>query len=129
MVPGLGAWRPLLDVTLSDDPGSSELCLIDSGALEVRLSRDRALTEGLALPTDPNGPDIFTGGVRSQVYRTRHRLRVNIGTEVVAWTTGVCFCDPWPHPVGLLGQRGFFDAFDVQFFGRDRQFRCTSRRD
>ena len=31
----------------------------------------------------------------------------------------VCFCDPWPHPYGLLGLDGFLDRFDVLLQGRD----------
>lgn len=127
--PGLatGLEWPLLDVYL--DPGElvPQTCLVDSGAAGIRLSADLAVGAGVALPAEPNGPDVIAGGVRSQTYRMRIPLAVALGEELARWTAPVTFCQPWPHPFGLLGLDGFFDAFDVLLQGRDQRFACTAR--
>lgn len=129
--PGLagGAEWPLLDVYLDPEALVPQTCIVDSGAAGIRLSADLAAGAGVGLPAEPNGPDAIAGGVRSQTYRARVPLTVALGDDLVRWTAPVAFCRPWPHPFGLLGHEGFFDAFDVLLIGRDRRFACTARGD
>lgn len=122
-----GRRRPLLDVYL--DPGLvvPQTCLLDTGAAGVRLSAELARAVGVALPDAPNEPDLVVGAVRSQVFQVERRLTVQLDGTPVAWNASVSFCDPWPHPFGLLGLAGFFDTFDVLIQGRDHRFGLTAR--
>jgi len=120
-----GELRPLVDVHLTDDLTVVHICLADTGANGNRLSAALAGPYGVALPRDPTGPDLISGGVRSQTYEARVPFTIEVDDEPVTWVAPVTFCDPWPHPFGLLGQRGFFDAFDVLFQGRDKTFTLT----
>jgi hypothetical protein len=113
---------PLLDVYLDADSTVPQTCLLDTGAGGVRLSADLARALDIALPREPNAPDMVAGTVRSQVYMVEHALAFQTGDKAMSWTAVVSFCDPWPHPFGLLGRTGFFDAFDVLLQGRDRRF-------
>lgn len=128
-VPGDVGPRPLLDVFFSTDLSAPHLGLVDSGAVGIRFGVQHARWAGIELPVEPNGPDVIAGQVRSQTYTIRRPLWTALGRQMVYWQAHVTFCDPWPHPFALLGQRGFFDAFDVFFEGRDRQFRCIPRGD
>lgn len=129
--PGLvgGFEWPLLEVYLDPEALVPQTCLVDSGAAGIRLSAELAAGAGIALPAEPNGPDIIAGATRSQTFHARVSLALALGDELARWTAPVAFCDPWPHPFGLLGQHGFFDAFDVMIKGRDRRFACTVRGD
>jgi hypothetical protein len=119
--------RPLLDVYVDAQGTVPQTCLLDTGAAGVRLSAEIARAAGTALPEAPNAPDLIAGGVRSQTYRVQHRLSVELDGAAVSWTAPVSFCDPWPHPFGLLGLAGFFDVFDVLLQGLDRRFDLTRR--
>lgn len=119
--------RPLLDVYLDAARLVPQTCLVDTGAAAIRLSAELARAAGVALPPEPNRPDIVVGAVRSQVVASTVELALELGEGTVTWTTEATFCDPWPHPFGLLGLRGFFDAFDVDFRGRDEAFSLTVR--
>ncbi len=128
-VPGTsgGRPRPLLEVYV--DPGRLVplTCLVDTGAAGIRLSAELARAIGVPLPGAPTAPDVIVGGTRSQVFEVRRRLSVMVDGRPLAWDALVSFCDPWPHPFGLLGQTGFFDAFDVLIQGRERRFELTAR--
>lgn len=117
--------RPILDVYFADDLVMPYPCLVDSGALAIRLSAPLARTEGIRLPSEPTSRDVIAGDVRSHSYEMRLPLTIELDGEPVTWIAPVTFCDPWPHPFGLLGQRGFFDAFDVLFQGRRKTFALT----
>ena len=119
--------RPLLDVYLDPERVVPQTCQLDTGAAGVRMSAELARAVGVALPDTPNEPDLIVGAVRSQVFRVRRRLSVELDGVPVAWTAPVSFCDPWPHPFGLLGLAGFFDAFDVLVQGREQEFELTAR--
>ena len=129
-VPGRarGAPRPLLDIYFEATMTAAQTSLLDTGAAGVRLSAELARALGVELPDAPNAPDVIAGGVRSHAYRLqRQQLAVELGGTLVKWTAPVTFCDPWPHPFGLLGLAGFFDSFDVLFQGRDNRFDITGR--
>ena len=119
--------RPLLDVYLDEARTIAQIALLDTGAGGIRLSAAIARAAGIVLPDEPDKKDVIAGGVRSHVFSVEHRLHVEVGGEVVSWTVDVAFCDPWPHPFGLLGLAGFFDAFDVRIQGRDGRFELTRR--
>lgn len=121
------AYRPLLDVYLDVTPPIPQTCLIDTGAGGIRLSAALGRAAGIALPDDPTGPDVIAGAVRSQVFSLSHRLTLQLDDGVVSWDAIVSFCDPWPHPFGLLGHSGFLDVFDVLMQARYRRFTLTAR--
>jgi hypothetical protein len=119
--------RPLLDVYLDPAHLIPQTCLVDPGAAGIRLSADLARAAGVALPGQPNRPDVIVGATRSRVYSAETELALLLPDGPVTWTAEVACCDPWPHPFGLLGLRGFFDAFDVVIRGRDEAFSLTPR--
>ncbi len=118
---GTAVLRPLVDVLIGP-VGIPHTCLIDSGAIGIRMSRDLALGAGLVLATEPNAGDIQIAGIRSQVYAATVDLRLRVDGAELDWRAEVAFCDPWPHPFGLLGTRGFFDALAVSFQPRPLGF-------
>lgn len=119
--------RPLLDVYLDAEHRIPQTCLVDTGTAGIRLSADLVRAAGVALPAQPNRPDVIVGATRSQVYAAETELTLLLPDGPVGWTAEVACCDPWPHPFGLLGLRGFFDAFDVVIRGRDETFSLTPR--
>lgn len=119
------ALRPLLDVFLHEDLVAPYRCLVDSGAGGIRMAAGLARGLGIELPAEPTGADVIAGAVRSQTYEIDVPLTTEIDVAMVTWMAPVTFCDPWPHPFGLLGQRGFLDAFDVLFEGRRKTFTLT----
>jgi hypothetical protein len=120
-----GLPRPLLDVYLDESLAIPQTCLIDTGAAGVRLSAELARAMGIALPEEPNGGDVVAGGVRSQAFGVDHELRLELEGQVLAWRAPVTFCDPWPHPFGLLGLDGFLDRFDLTLRGADLTFEIS----
>ncbi|HWT94183.1 MAG TPA: hypothetical protein VN238_14350 [Solirubrobacteraceae bacterium] len=118
---------PLLDVYVDRAMTIPQTSLLDTGARGVRLSAEIARAVGVELPAEPNAPDVIVGGVRSQVHLVSHRLSVELDGRPVTWDAEVAFCAPWPHPFGLLGMTGFFDAFDLVLQGRDERFALTPR--
>jgi hypothetical protein len=122
--PTLGASErlPLLDVFLTADCAIAHTCLLDTGAVGVRLSADFAYASDIPLPREPNAPDVIAGATRSQVYAVEHPLFIEVDGAPLSWTARVSFCDPWPHPFGLLGRNGFFDVFDVLVQGHAKRF-------
>lgn len=119
--------RPLLDVFLDAEHRIPQTCLVDTGAAGVRLSADLGRAAGVVLPDRPNRQDLVVGAVRSQVYAVETSLAVRLPEGPATWSAEVAFCDPWPHPFGLLGLRGFFDAFDVVVRGREEVFSIVRR--
>lgn len=124
---GASVALPLLDVYVDRAMTVPQTCLLDTGARGIRLSAEIARAVGVALPGEPNAPDVIVGGVRSQVHLTSHPLAIELDGRPVGWDAQVAFCTPWPHPFGLLGMTGFFDAFDLVLQGRDRRFALTPR--
>lgn len=122
-----GIRRPLLDVYLDSEHRIPQTCLVDTGAAGVRLSADLGRAAGVALPDRPNRQDVVVGAVRSQVYGVEASLALLLDEGAVTWIAEVAFCEPWPHPFGLLGLRGFFDVFDVVIRGRDEVFSVSRR--
>jgi hypothetical protein len=120
---GVGAARrPLLDVHLDADRLVPHTCLVDSGALGVRLSAELAHVAGIELPARPSGPDLRIAGVRHQVRSAAVPLSCTVDGRVLRWQAQVTFCDPWPHPFGILGLHGFLDRFDVDLRGAQGAF-------
>jgi hypothetical protein len=113
---------PLLDVIFGAEGAIPYTCLIDSGAGGVRASAPFARAIGVSLPPEPDAPDVIVGGARSQVYRAQQELTIIVDGTRHLWTAEVSFCDPWPHPFGLLGHSGFLDRFDVTLRGRSLEF-------
>lgn len=76
----------------------------------------------MTLPPGPTGPDVRTAGVRHQVPEADQDLTVILAGREVRWNAPVTFCDPWSHPFGLLGLRGFLDRFDLDLRAARRRF-------
>lgn len=68
-------------------------------------------------------PSHFTGGVGSSANLTAYaNLHIDLGrgiqfTSYVGFTPGMD-----AQGIGLLGQAGFFDYYDVSFYHRQRRF-------
>lgn len=119
--------RPLLDVYLDARHQIPQTCLVDTGAAGVRLSADLGRAAGVELPAMPTRPNVVVGAARSQVHAVETELTPLLPEGSEAWGAEVAFCEPWPHPFGLLGLRGFLDAFDVVIRGCDETFELTQR--
>ena len=84
------------------------VCLVDSGALAIRMGGWVADSAGISLRGAPR-ERISVAGNRTTGYRVEATLRLGH----YAWDAPVWFCDPWELNFGLLGQNGFFSHFEV----------------
>jgi hypothetical protein len=107
--------------------GSAATCaIVDSGAdaciFPLSVMRELQLDQAIGRPSPILHP--FTGARVDVLYfRVQlHIVRLNpILTEVGFTDTKIGY--------GTLGQRGFFDRFDVAFFGAEQYFEITARSD
>ncbi len=115
-------WQPLACTLVGlTRPQLALDCLADSAADDTILPLRIAHRLGLDLSTAPVGSARSVGGA-VQTYRYAPvLLRLSDGVETCEWQAVVGFLD-LPMRQGLLGQAGFFQFFDVTFFGAAREF-------
>lgn len=85
-------------------------CLVDSGAVRTRFSRDLAVAAGIA-PDESQAERFAVGGQVIVGAPARVTLQIVAGEESHAWDAPVWFCDPWPFGFQLLGLDGFLRHF------------------
>lgn len=112
--------RPVVDVAVTHESGTSLVALCDTGALHNRFASWAADLIGLDLH-DVEGEAIGVGG-QHLIART---ATVSLRIGDVEWEAPVSFCEPWPWGYQLLGQEGFFRWFDVTVRAADRELELT----
>lgn len=121
-LPGMSAdvLRPAADVAMAVAPDVRLTCLMDTGTLDNRFGAWVADAAGIDLRGLP-AVSIGVGG-RSTIGRT---ALVQLDLLGAMWEAPVSFCDPWPWPFHLLGQRGFFRWFRVCVEAADERVEVT----
>jgi hypothetical protein len=99
--------RPVVPVTI-EGQRTPQYCLLDTGALHNRFGGWVARAAGIDLDGAPLEV-IALGGFRAEA----RRASVLLSVGEASWVAPVWFCDPWPLSFHLLGQKGFFDRFEV----------------
>jgi hypothetical protein len=105
--------RPVADVTINGVDEAPLRCLIDSGALGVRLPASIAAPLGVDLTGVEPGPPHVIGGNRVLPYD----VDVSLACAGYQWQTTVSFCSPDFAGFGVAGLRGFFDKIHVSIDG------------
>lgn len=104
--------RPVVDITLEGLLEAPIECLLDTGALRTRISAELAPLAGIELGGALT-EQFYVGGVRTEGALARVGLTVTDGSTEFSWDAPVWFCNPWPHPFGLVGLEGFLHYFLV----------------
>jgi hypothetical protein len=105
--------RPVADITVNGVDEAPLRCLIDSGALSVRLPASIATPLGVDLTGVEPGPLFVIGGTRVLPYD----VDVSLACAGYEWQTTVSFCSPDFAGFGIAGLRGFFDRIHVSIDG------------
>jgi hypothetical protein len=105
--------RPVADVTINGVDEAPLRCLIDSGALGVRLPASIAAPLGVDLTGVEPGPPHVIGGIQVLPYD----VDVSLACAGCEWQTTVSFCSPDFAGFGIAGLRGFFDRIHVSIDG------------
>ncbi len=111
---GSSVLKPIIPIQLS--VGNSKIryaALIDSGADFCIFDAD--IGESLELDIR-SGIEINFGGIQEKGSATAylHQLQISVGGHNYTTTAGFSF-DIAAHGYGILGQKGFFDLFEVRF--------------
>ena len=104
--------RPVVDIALEGLTAAPIGCLLDTGALRTRMSAELAPLAGVELDNALT-EEFYVVGFRTIGVLARVSLTVTDGTNDYSWDAPVWFCDPWPHPFGLVGLEGFLHYFLV----------------
>jgi hypothetical protein len=105
--------RPVADITINGVDEAPLRCLIDSGALSVRLPASIATPLGVDLTGVEPGPPFVIGGTRVLPYD----VDVSLACAGYEWQTTVSFCSPDFAGFGVAGLKGFFDRIHVSIDG------------
>jgi hypothetical protein len=101
--------RPVADIAINGVNEAPLRCLIDSGALRVRLPGSIASALGVDLSDAEPGPPLVIGGTRVIPYD----VEVSLACAGYEWRTIVSFCSPDFAGFGVAGLSGFFDKIHV----------------
>jgi hypothetical protein len=102
--------RPVVDIWLEGIDVAPFGCLVDSGALRTRFSRDLADAAGIE-PDDTQAETFALGGQIIKGAPARVMLQLGAREDRHAWEAPVWFCEPWPFAFQLLGLEGFLRHF------------------
>jgi hypothetical protein len=108
--------RPIVDMALEGLEAAPVACLLDTGALRTRMSRDFAELAGVDLAGTVT-ERITVGGTPTVGAYARVTLTLTDGTDEHWWDAPVWFCEPWPFAFGLAGLEGFLHHFRVTISG------------
>jgi hypothetical protein len=108
--------RPIVDIALEGLEAAPIACLLDTGALRTRLSREFAELAGIDL-TDTITERLVVGATATVGAFARVTLTLTDGTHEHTWDAPVWFCEPWPFAFGLAGLEGFLQHFRVTVSG------------
>jgi hypothetical protein len=108
--------RPIIDLALEGLESAPIACLVDTGALRTRMSREFAELAGIDL-TGALTERINIGGTPTEGAFSRVTLTLTDGSDEHRWDAPVWFCEPWPFAFGLAGLEGFLQHFRVTISG------------
>jgi hypothetical protein len=116
--------RPVVDVWLEGIEVAPLGCLVDSGALRCRFSRDLATAAGIE-PDDSQAERFAVGGALVEGAPARVTLAMGGSDDRHVWDAAVWFCDPWPFGFQLLGLDGFLRNFRTTLSAYHEWTECT----
>jgi len=116
--------RPIVDVVVEGLDLAPHACLLDSGAMAIRLGVHVAELCGIDLGGAPS-KELAVGGSLVTAKMAEVGLSVSDGADSHRWTAPVWFCDPWRPAFGLLGLTGFFDQFEVTIASYEERIDLT----
>ncbi|MEX1143135.1 MAG: retropepsin-like aspartic protease [Thermoleophilaceae bacterium] len=100
----------MVDVWLEGIEVAALGCLVDTGAMRTRFSRDLATAAGIEI--DESQSETFAiGGQVVEGAPAHVGLRLGDADDGRTWEASVWFCDPWPFAFQLLGLDGFLRHF------------------
>ena len=105
--------RPVADITINGVDEAPLRCLIDTGALGIRLPASVAQDLGVDLAGVEPGPPHVIGNTQVLQYD----VEVSLACAGYEWQTIVSFCSPDFAGFGLAGLKGFFDKIHVSIDG------------
>jgi len=108
--------RPIVDLALEGLEAAPIACLLDTGALRTRMSREFAELAGVDL-SDTIIEKVNIGGTTTEGAFARVTLTLTDGSDQHSWDSPVWFCSPWPFAFGLAGLEGFLHHFRVTVSG------------
>src|SRR5438132_10782268 len=105
--------RPIIPVTLRNGSTTVECqALIDSGSTNTIFHGSLAQALGVEKPDKPKGR---IDGISDKPI-TYYEANIEVGIGDTFYPATVCFSDDLnPNAKNMLGQRGFFDRFAVEF--------------
>jgi hypothetical protein len=109
-LPGESSLRPVVQLRLAAASGARIPVLVDSGAASVRLPGVWAAAIGLDASMG-RSTWVTIGGSQ----RLGNELEVELTLGRWTWTAPVTFLQRWEFGHGVVGLRGFFDQFKIQF--------------
>ena len=115
--------RPVVNVWLEGIEIAPLGCLVDSGALRTRFSRELAVAAGIE-PDDSSAERFAVGGQTIEGSPARVTLQLGAGDDRYTWDAPVWFCDPWPFAFQLLGLDGFLRHFRTTLSGYHEWIEC-----
>lgn len=113
------AFRPMVRVRVSGPAGDDDvLGRVDSGADDTMLPDHLIVPLGIAGLSGP----VLVGGIGGATLARFGRvdLEISRGPHSVRWSARVGFT---PHPLPVLGLKGFLEYFTATFRGRQRVLR------
>ena len=114
-----GRSLPLVPLTLYNaegDPVVRALCLVDSGATISLFNSSVAQDLGIEVE---EGEPLTTRGIGGEVQAYVHRIRCSVAAQTI--TGPVAFTKHLNTPFQIIGRRGFFERFLIQFDELDRK--------
>jgi len=119
--------RPVVDVWLEGIDVAPLGCLVDSGALRTRFSRELAIAAGIELDSS-HAERFAVGGQVVEAAPARVNLSLGADEALHTWDAPVWFCDPWPFAFQLLGLEGFLRHFRTTVSGYQEWIECKPER-
>ncbi len=117
--------RPIVDLWVEGIDVAPLGCLIDTGALRTRFTRELADLAGIE-PDESQTEEFALGGNVTRGAPARVSLRMESGAEEHWWDAPVWFCEPWPFGFQLLGLDGFLRHFRVTISAYHEWLDCES---
>lgn len=119
-ISGSITYRPVLEVELSTPAKKIKtMALVDSGSESILINESFAQVFHISLHTNETVRIGGIGGEGKIGHRSSIKIKIEGYDEAVL--TDVIFVPDLPFDV-LLGQRGFFDRFDVRFEKKGNRF-------
>jgi hypothetical protein len=114
--------RPEIPVTIAGPSGEVTIYgLLDTGSDNTIFPLSLADYLGISLYPSPDPPASVFGGQKVELLLGDVVLKLEVGSETIAWPTTVCFFDflTGTDETAILGHAGFLDYFTATFDGEN----------